>query len=48
MEELKKLVTKTENLNQKAIPNSRGKNALAMLKRKETEKIEKKDPFQNQ
>lgn len=35
-------------LGQKAIPNSRGKNALAMLKRKEAEKIEKKDPFQNQ
>jgi uncharacterized protein (DUF169 family) len=34
-------------LSQKAIPNSRGKNALAMLKRKEAEKISKNDPFQN-
>ncbi len=33
-------------LNQKAIPNSRGKNALAMLKRKEAEKISQSDPFQ--
>ncbi|MEJ5315690.1 MAG: DUF169 domain-containing protein [Tenuifilum sp.] len=39
----------TENiefLNQKAIPNSRSKNALALLKRKEAEKIGKIDPFQ--
>ena len=35
-----------EFLNQKAIPNSRGKNALAMLKRKEVEMISAKDPFQ--
>jgi len=35
-----------EFLNQKAIPNSRGKNALAMLKRKEAEQISKTDPFQ--
>lgn len=34
-----------EFLNQKAIPNSRGKNALAMLKRKEAEKISETDPF---
>jgi uncharacterized protein (DUF169 family) len=33
-------------LNQKAIPNSRGKNALAMLKRKEAELISHTDPFQ--
>ena len=36
-----------EFLNQKAIPNSRGKNALAMLKRKEAEKISESDPFQS-
>lgn len=35
-----------EFLSQKAIPNSRGKNALAMLKRKEAEKISTEDPFQ--
>ncbi|GAB4452753.1 MAG: DUF169 domain-containing protein [Bacteroidales bacterium] len=34
-----------EFLSQKAIPNSRGKNALAMLKRKEAEEISKTDPF---
>jgi len=42
------IVQNIEFLNLKAIPNSRGKNALAMLKRKEAEKIEKEDPFQNQ
>ena len=36
-----------EFLSQKAIPNSRGKNALAMLRRKETEEINKNDPFKN-
>ena len=36
-----------EFLNQKAIPNSRGKNALASLKRKEAERIVKNDPFEN-
>ena len=40
------IVKSLEFLNQKAIPNSRGKNALAMLKRKEAEKISKDDPFQ--
>lgn len=35
-------------LSNKAIPNSRGKNALATLKRKEAEKINKNDPFQKQ
>ncbi len=35
-----------EFLGQKAIPNSREKNALAMLKRKEAEQVEKNDPFQ--
>jgi len=34
-----------EFLSQKAIPNSRGKNALAMQKRKEAELINKTDPF---
>lgn len=42
------IVEKLEFLNQKAIPNSRGKNALAMLKRKEAEIIEQHDPFQEQ
>jgi len=41
------MVKSLEFLNQKAIPNSRGKNALAMLKRKEAEKISQTDPFQN-
>lgn len=36
-----------EFLNQKAIPNSRGKNALNMLKRKEAEKISQSDPFKD-
>jgi len=36
-----------EFLSQKAIPNSRGKNALAILKRKEAEEISKNDPFKN-
>ncbi len=36
-----------EFLSRKAIPNSRGKNALAMLKRKEAESISKNDPFTN-
>ena len=36
-----------EYLSQKAIPNSRGKNALARLKRKEAEALGKTDPFQN-
>ena len=35
-----------EFLSQKAIPNSRSKNALAMLKRKEAEQLSTKDPFQ--
>lgn len=34
-----------EFLNQNAIPNSRSKNAFAMLKRKEAEEISKTDPF---
>lgn len=35
-----------EFLSQKAIPNSRGKNALALLKRKDPEKLSQSDPFQ--
>jgi len=42
------IAEKIEFLNQKAIPNSRGKNALAMLKRKEAEIISKLDPFQKE
>ena len=41
------IVESIEFLSQKAIPNSRGKNALAMLKRKEAEEISKNDPFKN-
>lgn len=33
------------HLSQKAIPNSRGKNALTLLKRREAEEINKIDPF---
>jgi len=45
--DFKAIVQSLEFLNQKAIPNSRGKNALAMLKRKEAEEISKNDPFKN-
>jgi len=41
------IVENIEFLSRKAIPNSRGKNALAMLRRKETEEINKNDPFKN-
>lgn len=41
------IVENLEFLNRKAIPNSRGKNALAMLKRKKAEEISKTDPFKN-
>jgi len=41
------IVENLEFLRQKAIPNFRGKNALAMLKRKEAEKIGKNDPINN-
>jgi len=41
------MVESIEFLSQKAIPNSRGKNALAMLKRKEAEEISKNDSFKN-
>ena len=40
------IVKSLEFLSQRAIPNSRSKNALAMLKRKEAEQISKTDPFQ--
>ena len=43
--DFKAIVQNLEYLNQKAIPNSRGKNALAMLKRKESERISQSDPF---
>lgn len=41
------IVENIKFLNKKAISNSRGKNALAMLKRKEAEKLIKNDPFNN-
>jgi len=34
------------HLNEKAIPNSRSKNALTLLRRREAEKISENDPFQ--
>jgi len=43
--DFKAIAQSIEFLSQKAIPNSRGKNALAMLKRKEAEKISESDPF---
>lgn len=45
--DFEKIVEYIEYLNKKAIGNSRGKNALAMLKRKDAEILSKKDPFQN-
>lgn len=45
--DFKAIAESLEFLSQKAIPNSRSKNALAMLKRKEAEEISKTDPFQN-
>ncbi len=36
-----------EFLNRKAIPNSRGKNALTLLAKKSAERISKLDPFKN-
>ena len=41
------IVENLEFLNQKAIPNSRGKNALAMLKRKKAEEVSSTEPFKN-
>ena len=41
----KAIAENIEFLSQKAIPNSRGKNALAMLKRKDPEDISKSNPF---
>jgi uncharacterized protein (DUF169 family) len=45
--DLQAIAESIEFLSQKAIPNSRGKNALAMLKRKEAEKLSQSDPFHN-
>jgi len=45
--EFKAIVENLEFLNQKAIANSRGKNALAMLKRKNAESFNEQGPFQN-
>ncbi|MDZ7778026.1 MAG: DUF169 domain-containing protein [Bacteroidales bacterium] len=45
--DFKAIAENLEFLNQKAIPNSRGKNALASLKQKEAEWIIKTDPFEN-
>jgi uncharacterized protein (DUF169 family) len=45
--DFKAIVESLEFLDQKAIANSRGKNALAILKRKTAEKIGEQDPFQN-
>jgi hypothetical protein len=45
--EFKSIVESLEFLDQKAIANSRGKNALAILKRKDAEVLSKQDPFQN-
>ena len=39
------IVKSLEFLNQKAIPNSRGKNALAMFRRKKAEELSITDPF---
>ncbi len=43
--ELERIAETIKFLQKKAIPNSRGKNALALLRRKETDQIEKTDPF---
>jgi len=45
--EFKEIVQTLEFLNEKAIPSSRGKYAYALLRRKETENIEKTDPYAN-
>jgi len=45
--DFKAIVQSLEFLSKKAIPNSRGKNALAMLKRKEAVELSKTDPFKN-
>ncbi len=42
------ITLKLKYINKKTIPNSRGKNALAMLKRKEAEMIGQNDSFQKQ
>jgi len=43
--DFKPIVESIEYLSHKAIPNSRGKNAFAMLQRKENETIIQNDPF---
>jgi len=48
LKDFEPLIRNLEFLNQKAIPNSRGKNALALLQRKKAEEISKTDPFKNQ
>ncbi len=45
--DFKAIAENIEFLSKKAIPNSRAKNALAMLKRKDAEKIGQADPFSN-
>jgi uncharacterized protein (DUF169 family) len=47
IKDFRPIVENLEFLNQKAIPNSRGKNALAMLRRKKAEEISSTDPFKN-
>lgn len=42
-----KIAGSIEFLSKKPIPNSRGKNALSTLKRKEAKMIGKDDPFEN-
>lgn len=44
--DFKDIVKSLEFLNQKAIPNSRSKNAFALLRRKEADQVIKSDPFQ--
>lgn len=45
--DFERIAKNIEFLSQKAIHNSRGKNAFAILKRKESEEISKNDPFKN-
>ena len=43
--QFEEIVSFLEHLNEKAIPNSRGKNAFSLLKRKTAQEVEKNDPF---
>lgn len=43
--QFEEIVSFIEYLHEKAIPNSRGKNALSLLKRKSAQEVEKNDPF---